>query len=87
MISFSVNDMTCGHCVSSITKAVNSVDSGAQVRIDLPTHCVEIEPTSATATDLRNAITDAGFTPVAIDSQAGPAVMPAASARKGCCCG
>ena len=87
MISFSVNDMTCGHCVSSITKAVNSVDPGAQVHIDLPTHRVEIEPTAATAADLRNAITEAGYTPVAIESPAGPAVMPAASARKGCCCG
>jgi copper chaperone len=87
MISFSVNDMTCGHCVSSITKAVNAVDPGAQVRIDLAAHHVEIEPTGASAADLLDAIKEAGYTPVAIDSQAGPAVTPAAAARKGCCCG
>ena len=87
MISFSVNDMTCGHCVSSITKAVNAVDPGAQVRIDLAAHHVEIEPTGASAADLRDAIKEAGYTPVTIDSHAGPAVAPAASARKGCCCG
>ena len=87
MVSFSVTDMTCGHCVSSITKAVNAVDPGAQVRIDLPTHRVEIEPTVASAADLRDAIAEAGYTPVAIDGRADPAVTPAASARKGCCCG
>ena len=87
MISFSVNDMTCGHCVSSITKAVNAVDPGARVRIDLAEHRVEIEPSGASAADLRDGIKEAGYTPVAIDSHAGPAVTPAESARKGCCCG
>ena len=87
MVTFSVNDMTCGHCVSSITKAVNAVDPDAQVRIDLPTHRVEIEPTGASAADLRDAIAQAGYTPVAVDGRAGTPVTPAASARKGCCCG
>lgn len=87
MISFSVNDMTCSHCVSSITKAVSAVDPRARVRIDLATHRVEIEPTAASAADLRDAIKEAGYTPVAIESDAGPAVTPAASARKSCCCG
>ncbi len=31
MISFQVNDMTWGHCVGSITKAVKALDSGAKV--------------------------------------------------------
>ncbi len=87
MVSFSVNDMTCGHCLSSITQAVNAVDPGAKVRTDLPTHRVEIEPTRASATELRDAVEQAGYTPVAIDSPAAPAVAPAASGRKGCCCG
>jgi copper chaperone len=26
MISFEVNDMTCGHCVSTITKALKTAD-------------------------------------------------------------
>jgi len=66
MISFSVNDMTCGHCVSSITKAVNAVDPGARVRIDLAAHRVEIEPAASSAADLRDAIKAAGYTPVAV---------------------
>ena len=40
MISFQVNDMTCGHCVATITKAVRSVDHGAKVEIDLAAHRV-----------------------------------------------
>ena len=87
MFAFTVNDMTCGHCVSSITKAVQSVDRGAQVRTDLAAHRVEIDPTAADAATLGDAIREAGFTPVAIESLARPALAAAAPARKGCCCG
>ena len=34
MITFEVNDMTCGHCVSTITKALKSADKDAKVTID-----------------------------------------------------
>lgn len=87
MNSFSVNDMTCGHCVSAITKAVKAVDPGAQVRIDLATQRVDIEPTEADAAELGDALREAGYTPVAIDSPAWPAVKATLSDRKGCCCG
>jgi copper chaperone len=87
MTSFSVNDMTCGHCVSSITKAVKAVDPGALVRIDLATQRVDIEPTEADAAELGDAIKMAGYTPIAIDRPTGPAVEAAAPGRKGCCCG
>ena len=67
MISFQVNDMTCGHCVSSITKAVKTVDSGAEVQIDLATHLVKIETTGTDAVALSDAIKEAGYTPVAVN--------------------
>lgn len=66
MISFEVKDMTCGHCASTITKAVKAADQAAQVRIDLPTHRVNIEPGSADTHTLRDAIAEAGYTPVAV---------------------
>ena len=66
MISFEVKDMTCGHCASTITKAVISADHAAKVQIDLASHRVTIEPVSADATSLRDAITQAGYTPVAV---------------------
>ena len=64
MIAFQVNDMTCGHCVSTVTKAVKSVDKGASVTIDLASHRVEIEPAEANAQALSDAIKEAGYTPI-----------------------
>jgi len=87
MISFHVNDMTCGHCVSAVTKALAGVDAGAKVQFDLATHRVDIEPGEAHAAQLRDAIQVAGYTPVLAESPASGAGISAAPARKGCCCG
>ena len=87
MISFQVNDMTCGHCVSSITKAVKDLDSGATVQVDLSTHLVKIETTEADAVELGEAIKEAGYTPVAVEDSAAAPIVASAPARKGCCCG
>ncbi|MBI2750601.1 MAG: heavy-metal-associated domain-containing protein [Burkholderiales bacterium] len=88
MISFQVNDMTCGHCVSSITKAVKALDGGAKVQIDLAAHRVEIEAAGANAVELSDAIKEAGYTPVPVENSAvAPIVATAAPTRKGCCCG
>ena len=83
MISFEVNDMTCGHCVSTITKAVKAVDKDARLTIDMDNHRVDIEANEAGADALRDAIKEAGYTPVAIE---GLATSAAAPARAGCCC-
>jgi copper chaperone len=87
MISFQVDDMTCGHCVSSITKAVKAVDGEAKVQIDLATHRVDIEPTGTDAAELSDAIKEAGYTPVAVAAASSPIAAVGAPARKGCCCG
>lgn len=65
MIAFEVQDMTCGHCVRTITQAVQALDPQAQVQIDLATHRVAIEAARADAAALQEAIREAGFTPVA----------------------
>jgi len=64
MIAFEVQDMTCGHCVRTITQAVKALDPNAQVQIDLATHRVAIEAAQANAAALGDAIREAGFTPV-----------------------
>ena len=84
MITFEVNDMTCGHCVSTISKAVASVDDGARIQIDLPAHRVQIEPAAATAQQLSDAIRDAGYSPSVVD---GTSPTSAATKRSGSCCG
>lgn len=66
MISFEVPDMSCGHCVASITRAVQAVDGQAQVQVDLERHRVDITPVQADAEALAAAISDAGFTPQAV---------------------
>ena len=64
MISFQVNDMTCGHCVSTVTRALKAADKDAKVQIDLATHRVQVEPVLADAEELADAIREAGYTPV-----------------------
>lgn len=64
MITFDVQDMSCGHCVRAITQAVQAADPGAQVQVDLATHRVQVQPAAADAQVLRAAIEEAGYTPV-----------------------
>lgn len=87
MIAFQVDDMTCGHCVSTITKALKWTDRDAKVRIDLATHRIEIEATSASADELSDSIKDAGYTPVTIDSAPETSATVPAPKGGGCCCG
>ena len=64
MIAFEVKDMSCAHCASTITKAVKEVDRDATVQVDLARYRVEIEPGQSNAEALRDAIAEAGYTPV-----------------------
>lgn len=66
MITFDVQDMTCGHCVSTITKALKDTDRDATVQIDLAAHRVQVEPAASSADELAEAIRDAGYTPVPV---------------------
>lgn len=86
MITFEVNDMTCGHCVSAITKAVTDADPNARVEIDLATHRVQVEPGSADQSRLARAIEDAGYSPVQV-TVSPPAAAPVAAKSAGGCCG
>ena len=63
MITFEVKDMTCGHCASTIAKALNAADKGAKVEIDLAARRVQVQRASADASDLAEAIKEAGYTP------------------------
>jgi copper chaperone len=62
MIAFKVSDMTCGHCVSTITKAVKELDGTATLDISLSDRLVRVE-SKATREDLQHAIAEAGYTP------------------------
>jgi copper chaperone len=60
MLKFTVPDMSCGHCVGIITKAVKSVDTDATVTVDLTAKTVAIE-TGEEATSISKAIEAAGY--------------------------
>jgi copper chaperone len=60
MIEFDVQDMSCGHCVSAVTKALKTVDPQARVEVDLPGHKVRVESTEDRQT-LAEALTEAGY--------------------------
>jgi copper chaperone len=62
MHQFNVEDMTCGHCVSSVTKAVKAVDSHAEVDISLRDKRVSVR-SSAASDEIAQAIREAGYTP------------------------
>ena len=84
MITFEVKDMTCGHCVNTITEAVRAVDQAAKIHADLVTHRVQIEPTGSDASQLSDAIQQAGYTPVRVTSE--PLPPEESVPRSGCCC-
>lgn len=63
MIEFTVDDMTCGHCASMITKAVKEADASARCEVDLAAKRVRIDSAKDAAL-FQEAIGEAGYTPV-----------------------
>ena len=48
---YTVNGMTCGHCVSSVTEEVGRIGGVSAVAVDLPTGQVTITSTTPIALD------------------------------------
>ncbi|MDH4324284.1 MAG: heavy-metal-associated domain-containing protein [Betaproteobacteria bacterium] len=80
MIELRVEGMTCGHCVSAVTRAVKAVDPQANVQVDLGAGRVRVDSRSS-ADALGKAIAEAGYPASAAGEQA-----PAAAQKKGGCC-
>jgi copper chaperone len=83
MVTFQVNDMTCGHCASTIAKAVAAVDKSARVEVDIPRKRVRVSG-EASVTDLTEAIRDAGYTPQEVQAEPARAVRTAGGCGCGC---
>ena len=62
MQEFQIPNMSCGHCVRTITEAVQSLDPAARVTADVPQHQVQVESTAARAA-LVAKLTEAGYAP------------------------
>ena len=79
MIELDVKEMTCGHCIASVTRAVKSVDPSAAVEVDLGSGRVRVAGRSSGG-ELIKALEDAGYPASPAQGEAAP------TPRKGCCC-
>lgn len=61
MQAFDVQGISCGHCVRSITQAVQALDPQAQVRVDIPSGRVEVDSQRLEATQVVAAIVAEGY--------------------------
>ena len=62
MSTFKVPDMTCGHCVKSITEAIKQAAPSAEVTCDLSTKLVTVTGMHDPG-KVHEAVTDAGYSP------------------------
>ena len=62
MLELIVPTMTCGHCVSVVTKAIKQTDPKAVVEIDLASHRVRVETTENRET-IEAAVAEVGYPP------------------------
>lgn len=60
MYQLQVEEMSCGHCVASVTRAVKALDAQAHVEVDLAGKQVKVE-SGATLDAVTAAIAEAGF--------------------------
>jgi copper chaperone len=61
-MEFFIDNMTCGGCAKSVTKAIQSVDPVAKVEIDLGTVLVKVE-SDRPASDFIAVLDDVGYPP------------------------
>lgn len=70
-MKFHVPDMSCNHCVSSITKAVHTLSPDANVVCDLNDRVVQIEGLDTQGPDVvTQALSDIGFDSTLVQAQA-----------------
>jgi copper chaperone len=65
MIEFEVKDMTCGHCVETITRVVKETAPTASVDIQLARHRVRVDGVSDPGM-IEHVIREVGYTPVIV---------------------
>ena len=81
MVTYRIDDMTCGHCASTIARAVAGVEKDARIDVSVADKLVRISGTAPDA-EFAEAIREAGYTPQEVQESA----APARAAAGGCCC-
>lgn len=65
-MKFHVPEMSCGHCVAAIEKAVKAADPSATIRTDLAAQTTEIDST-VTSAALLEVLVEAGYPATALE--------------------
>jgi copper chaperone len=60
MYELKVEGMSCGHCVSAVTKSVQAIDAAAKVEVDLSQQKVLVN-SGACLDEIKAALEDAGY--------------------------
>ncbi|KQV53411.1 hypothetical protein ASC95_11775 [Pelomonas sp. Root1217] len=67
MYRFILPDMSCGHCVATITEALKAADAQARVEIDREARTAEVH-SALPREALVAVLTDAGYTPAPVST-------------------
>lgn len=86
---YRVENMTCGHCVRTIEKAIHARQESAEVDADLASGTVRVRCDDGLAPAMASAMGVVGYPAVLIDVDAHVAALAplAPTARRSCCCG
>jgi copper chaperone len=60
MDTFHIPDMSCGHCLATVEKAIHTLDPEAQIDFDMEARRIELD-SRATAADVRSVLAAAGY--------------------------
>ena len=58
---FHIPDMACGHCQGVLSRALQAIEPGIELRFDLPTHRLEVLTMQGPLQRLQAAIEAAGY--------------------------
>lgn len=90
LINLSVQGMSCGSCVTHVTKAIESLGGVQSVRVDLESGRVQVERSSSQSDDLIHALNDEGYpSSLDLDEQSTTILgkKNGGCGGGGCCCG
>ncbi|WP_417579360.1 heavy-metal-associated domain-containing protein [Pelagibacterium sp.] len=59
-MEFRIENMTCGGCANSVTKAIQSIDPTARIQTDPSARSVKLE-TVVTSLEVQEALAEAGY--------------------------
>ncbi len=60
-VTLRIDGMTCGHCVSQVTTALNDVDGVKVEQVKVGAATVAFDPSATSEAEIRRAIEDQGY--------------------------